>query len=161
MKNTKKTSARQEIQVVGFYIGTDEYALGISDVREIVAMTDIRKVPKAPKFVEGVINLRGKIVPILDLRKRFDITPAAEMSQAKILIIEFHSNLLGMIVDNVSEVFKLSSDQLERTPPILGSAIDSQYIWGVGKVENRLVILLDTEKLLSFEEKNQLASMRP
>ncbi|MBF0406042.1 MAG: purine-binding chemotaxis protein CheW [Candidatus Riflebacteria bacterium] len=160
MKNTKKVVSRQEIQVVGFFIGSDEYALGISDVREIVAMTEIRKVPKAPKFVEGVINLRGKIVPILDLRKRFEITPAAEINQAKILIIEYNGNFLGMIVDNVSEVFRLSSEQLERTPPLLGNAIDSQYIWGVGKVENRLIILLDTEKLLSFEERNELAGLR-
>jgi len=160
MATAKKVQVISEIQVVGFYIGSDEYAININNVREIVAMTDIRKVPKAPRFVEGVINLRGHIVPIIDLRKRFEVPPAVEMPQSKILIVEFHRNLLGMIVDSVSEVFRLNQDQIEKAPPLFTANIDSQYIQGVGKIENRLIILLDVERLLSFEEQSMLAGMR-
>ena len=160
MPTQKKPQVTHEIQVVGFYIGSDEYAININNVREIVAMTEIRKVPKAPRFVEGVINLRGHIVPIIDLRKRFEIPPAVDMPQSKILIVEFHKHLLGMIVDSVSEVFRLNQDQIEKTPPLFTASIDSQYIQGVGKIEERLIILLDVERLLSFEEQTLLAGMR-
>ena len=156
----KKVQSRQEIQVVGFYIGTDEYALNIAKVREIQAMTDIRKMPKAPSFVEGVINLRGHIVPIIDLRKRFDLPPLADHHQSKILIVDFNRNLVGMVVDNVSEVIRLFSDQIERAPDVFSYNIGSQYVQGVAKLEERLIVLLDIEKLLSFDEQNQLAGLK-
>ena len=141
---------------MGFYIGPDEYAIAISDVREIVGMVDIRKVPKAPPFVEGVMNLRGHIVPIIDLRKRFDIPSTVETAHAKILIVDFGKSQIGMIVDNVSEVFRLTSDQLEQAPDLFAGNIDSQYIQGVGKVEDRIIILLDVKRMLSGEEQSQL-----
>jgi len=156
----KKVQTRQEIQVVGFYIGTDEYALNIAKVREIQAMTDIRKMPKAPSFVEGVINLRGHIVPIIDLRKRFDLPPVSELHQSKILIVEFNRNLVGMIVDNVSEVIRLFSDQIEKAPEVFSYNVGSQYIQGVAKLDERLIVLLDIERLLSFEEQKQLAVLK-
>ncbi len=156
----KKAQAKQEVQVVGFYIGADEYAINIAHVREIGGMMEIRKVPRTPKFVEGVINLRGRIIPVIDLRKRFDIQSSVETPQAKILIVEFGKSLLGMIVDNVSEVFRLSGDQLEDTPDLFSASIDSQYISAVGKLENRIIILLDVKKLLSFDEQNQLAGLK-
>ncbi|MFZ2959299.1 MAG: chemotaxis protein CheW [Candidatus Ozemobacteraceae bacterium] len=156
----KKAQTIQEIQVVGFFIGSDEYAISISNVREIGAMTEIRKVPKAPRFVEGVISLRGHILPIIDLRKRFEVTPTVELPQAKILIVEFHRHLLGLIVDAVSEVFRLTSDQIEQPPPLFNANIDSQYIQGVGKIEDRLIILLNVERLLSFEEAQSLVGLR-
>ena len=161
MSKGKKEAVRHEVQVVGFYIGEDEYAVNINTVREIQAMTDIRKVPKAPRFVEGVINLRGHIVPIIDLRKRFDMPAKSSEQQAKILIVEFNDNLVGMIVDNVSEVMRFFSNQIEKTPPVFTANIDSQYIQGVAKKEDedRLIILLDVKKLLSYEEQDLLAGM--
>lgn len=156
----KKTGIRQEVQAVGFYIGEDEYALYINKVREIHAMTDIRKVPKAPQFVEGVINLRGSIVPIIDLRKRFDMAPSDGKQAAKILIVELGKNLVGMIVDNVSEVMRLYIDEIEKAPPMFSANIDSQYIQGVAKQNDKLIILLDIEKLLSFEEQSVLKSFK-
>ena len=154
----KKASIRQEVQAVGFYIGEDEYALYIHKVREIYPMTEIRKIPKAPQFVEGVINLRGFIIPIIDLRKRFDMAPNESKNTAKILIVELEKNQVGMIVDNVSEVMRFYVDEIEKAPPMFSSNIDSQYIQGVAKLENKLIILLDIEKLLSFEEKTVLKS---
>ncbi len=156
----KKAQIKQEVQVVGFYLGNDEYAITIAKVREIQSMTEIRKVPKAPKFVEGVINLRGRILPIIDLRKRFELPPAVDPAQAKILIVEFNRNHVGLVVDNVSEVIRFYSDQIEKTPDIFSLSIDSRYISGVAKLDERLVILLDVEKLLSFEEQNALAGIK-
>jgi len=156
----KKTVVRQEVQVVGFYIGEDEYAVNISKVREISAMIEIRKVPKSPLFVEGVINLRGGIVPVIDLRKRFDMAVNENRQSAKILIVELNRNQVGMIVDNVSEVMRFYQDEIEKTPPMFSANIDSQYIQGVAKMNEKLIILLDVEKLLSFEEQSVLKSFK-
>lgn len=157
----KKPTIRQEIQVVGFYIGEDEYALYIHKVREIHPMTEIRKVPRAPQFVEGVINVRGQIVPIIDLRKRFDMAPNESRQTAKILIVELDKNLVGMIVDNVSEVMRFYLDEIEKTPPMFSGSINSQYIQGVAKLNDKLIILLNIEKLLSFEEQSVLKTLKP
>jgi len=156
----KKPNIRQEIQVVGFYLGEDEYAVYIHKVREIYAMTEIRKVPKAPQFVEGVINLRGTIVPIIDLRKRFDLASNDSKQAAKILIVELGKNQVGMIVDNVSEVMKFYTDEIEKAPPMFSSNISSQYVQGVAKLDEKLIILLDVEKLLSFEEQSVLKNFK-
>jgi purine-binding chemotaxis protein CheW len=156
----KKPGIRQEIQVVGFYLGEDEYALFIHKVREIYAMTEIRKVPKAPQFVEGVINLRGTIVPIIDLRKRFDLDANESKHTAKILIVELGKNQVGMIVDNVSEVMRFYTDEIEKAPPMFSSNISSQYVQGVAKMNDKLIILLDIEKLLSFEEQSVLKNFK-
>ena len=157
MATAKKVSVRQEVQAVGFYLGEDEYAIYINKVREIVPMTDIRKIPKSPQFVEGVINIRGKIIPVLDLRKRFDLSINDTNRQScKILIVELEKNQVGLIVDNVSEVMKFYSDDIEKAPPMFSANISSQYIQGVAKIENKLIILLDIERLLSFEEKSVL-----
>ncbi len=156
----KKPGIRQEIQVVGFYLGEDEYALFIHKVREIYAMTEIRKVPKAPQFVKGVINLRGTIVPIIDLRKRFDLDANESKHTAKILIVELGKNQVGMIVDNVSEVMRFYTDEIEKAPPMFSSNISSQYVQGVAKMNDKLIILLDIEKLLSFEEQSVLKNFK-
>ncbi len=156
----KKTVVRHEVQVVGFYIGEDEYAVNISKVREISPMVDIRKVPKSPPFVEGVINLRGGIVPVIDLRKRFDLAVNENRMSTKILIVELNRNQVGMIVDNVSEVMRFYQDEIEKTPPMFSSSIDSQYIQGVAKLNDKLIILLDVEKLFSFEEQSVLKNFK-
>ena len=160
MATTKKISVRQEVQAVGFYLGEDEYAIYINKVCEIVQMQEIRKIPKSPKFVEGVINNRGQIIPILDLRKRFDLPVNQSLTvSCKILIIEIENNQVGLIVDNVSEVMRFYQDEIEKTPPMFASNIGSQYIQGVAKVGDKLILLLDVERLLSFEEKSVLGSM--
>lgn len=157
----KVQQIRQEIQVVGFYLGNDEYAISINKVREIQGMLEIRKIPKAPPFVEGVINLRGKVMPVIDLRKRFDLSPSVDNSQAKILIVEHNKTHIGLVVDNVSEVIRLYADQIEKSPDIFSLAIDAKYIEGVAKLDNRLIVLLDVDKLFTFEEQNVLSGMNP
>lgn len=157
MAVTKKASVRQEVQAVGFYLGEDEYAIYINKVREIGHMQEIRKIPKSPQFVEGVISVRGEIIPILDLRKRFDL-PFSDTSKSscKILIVELEKNQVGLIVDNVSEVMRFYTDEIEKAPPMFSANIGSQYIQGVAKVNDKLIILLDVERLLSFEEMSVL-----
>lgn len=155
----KKIEVSKEIQAVGFYIGSDEYAVDIAHVSEIGAMMEIRKIPKSPPFVEGVVNLRGAIIPIIDLRKRFD-QPAESKTSAKIIIVEFGGHQFGMIVDNVSEVIKMKADAIEPPPPMFSSNIDSAYVQGVGKLDNRLIILLDLQKLLSSEEQQALVGLK-
>jgi purine-binding chemotaxis protein CheW len=122
-------------------------------------MIEIRKIPKSPPFVEGVINLRGGIVPVIDLRKRFDLEVNANRQSAKILIVELGINQVGMIVDNVSEVMRFYQDEIEKTPPMFSASIDSQYIQGVAKMNEKLIILLDVEKLFSFEEQSVLKNI--
>lgn len=160
MAIAKKISVRKEVQAVGFYLGDDEYAIYINKVREIVQMTEIRKIPKSPQFVEGVVNIRGEIIPILDLRKRFDLSFNEQSKQnCKILIVELEKNRVGLIVDNVSEVMRFYEDEIEKAPRMFASNINSQYIQGVAKIDEKLIIILDIEKLLSFEEKSVLESI--
>lgn len=151
-----KTLIKHEYQAVGFFLNDDEYAIIISRVREIQPMCEIRKIPKSPPFVEGVINLRGRIVPIIDLRKRFDLPKLPNNHASKILIVEFDNHQIGLVVDNVTEVIRYYAEDVEKTPPVFTTNIDSQYIQGVAKIDERLIILLDIEKMLSCEEKSIL-----
>jgi len=146
-------------QFIGLLIGSEEFLLPINVMNEINMVNQITYVPGAPQFVEGVINLRGQIIPIIDLRKRFDMAPNESRQTAKILIVELEKNQVGMIVDNVSEVMRFYVDEIEKAPAMFSANIDSQYIQGVAKLEGKLIILLDIEKLLSFEEKTVLKSL--
>lgn len=147
-----------EIQAVGFTLGEDEYAISIAKVRKILPMQEIRQIPKAPAFVEGVINDRGKILPAMDLRKRFEI-PLTTSRNAKILIVEINKMMVGLIVDNVSEVIKIKLSLIEPPPPVFLANISSRYIQGVAKLDNKMVVLLDVEKLLSYEERDYITSL--
>jgi len=115
-------------------------------------------VPKTPDFVEGVINLRGEIVPVIDLKKRFDLPPGEVTDSTRIIIASIDDITVGMIVDAATEVIQLSQDDIEPAPPIIGG-IDANYLDGVGKIDGRLLILLNVAKLLKPQEINQLAQM--
>jgi purine-binding chemotaxis protein CheW len=111
--------------------------------------------PKAPDFVEGVINLRGKVIPIIDLRKRFKLPPSDQTKESRIIVVDISGMMMGMIVDSVSEVLRLPASTIEPAPEITTS-IDSQYIRGVAKLENRLLIFLDLSKVFLDREKAEL-----
>jgi purine-binding chemotaxis protein CheW len=145
---------RQEsglLQLVTFAIGEEEFGIDILKVQEIIRIMDITKVPSSPAHVEGVINLRGKVIPVIDLRCRFNMESRVHDRQTRIIVIDLHGAIVGFVVDAVSEVLRLQSDTVEPPPPVV-AGIDSEYIRGVGKLENRLLILLDLEKLLPAEE---------
>ncbi|MBZ5701709.1 MAG: chemotaxis protein CheW [Acidobacteriia bacterium] len=141
----------KDLQVVGFRIGDETYGVRISAVREIVRVPDITVVPNAPEMIEGVINLRGKIIPVMDLRKRFGQAEIRADKKNRILVVELHNRLLGLIVNSASEVLKLPPSEIEA-PGNMFSDGESGYVTGVGKLKGRLIILLDIAKLLHRPE---------
>jgi purine-binding chemotaxis protein CheW len=145
----------KEIQLVVFRLAQEEYGVDIQQVREIIKVIDITRVPKAPKFIEGVINLRGQITPVMDLRKRLDLPELERGEETRIIIIELGKNVVGMIVDAVTEVHRLPEKNIDPTPTI-SAEVGAEFINGVGKLGDRLLILLDLKKVLSKKEENQL-----
>lgn len=145
-----------EEQLVVFTLADETYGIDISTVNEIIRMQAITEVPRTPDFVEGVINLRGRIVPVIDLRKRFSLTVSEETQASRIMVVELEGLTVGMIVDSVSEVLRLPASSIEPTPAMV-SGVDAAYLRGVGKWNDRLIILLDIKKVLFKEEQEQVA----
>jgi len=151
---TESTITKQDnelLQLVTFGIGEEEFGIDILKVQEIIRTMAITKVPNSPPYVEGVINLRGKVIPVIDLRSRFNMEYRAHDSHTRIIVIELHGMIIGFVVDEVSEVLRIQSNTVEPPPPVV-SGIESEYIKGVGKLDDRLLILLDLEKLIPVEE---------
>ena len=143
------------LQLTTFSISGEEFGVDILKVQEIIRMMDITKVPNAPYFVEGVINLRGRVIPIIDLRRRFKLPAKAADKDTRIIVIEIGSTTMGFIVDSVSEVLRIPANTVEPPPPVI-AGINSEYIKGVGKLENKLLILLELDKLLNTREHSAL-----
>ena len=144
-------------QLVSFNLGTEEFGVDIGAVQEIVRMPEITKVPRSPDFVEGVVNLRGKIIPVVDLRKRFRLPVGEATKSTRIIIVTIGGKTVGMIVDAVSEVLRLDAASVEPTPEMVASAIDSAFLKGIAKLDGRLLILLDLDLILDQEEAQALA----
>lgn len=153
--NTNENVRREEEQLVVFNLSGETYGVDISTVREIIRMQAITEVPRTPDFVEGVINLRGRVIPVIDLHKRFDLPLVEETSNTRIMVVEVENVTVGMIVDSVSEVLRISKDNIDPPPPVI-SGVDSAYLRGVGKLEDRLIILLDLNQVLHEKEKKHL-----
>lgn len=149
------SSKERILQLVSFNLGNEEFAVDILKIQEINRMTEITKVPRSPEFVEGVINLRGKVIPVIDLRKRLGLAEEEQSKNTRIVVMNIQRKIVGFIVDSVSEVLRISSNTVEPTPPMI-SGIDSEYIRGVGKLDDRLLILLDVNKVLSSGEVEML-----
>lgn len=148
---TRPTNTTSEqLQLVTFEVASEEFAVDILAVQEINRMMALTRVPQCPPDVEGVINLRGKIIPVLDLRKRFGFPPLERNEANRIVVVEVKGKVLGFIVDRVHEVLRISSDIVEPAPAMVCS-IDSEFIAGVGKLQDRLIILLDLVKLFAAE----------
>ncbi len=145
----------ETIQVVSFKLGSEEYGVDIAQVQEINRMVAVTHVPRAPQFMEGVINLRGQLIPIIDLRTRFAMPRAEHTKNTRIVVTEIGTKRVGMVVDSVSEVLRLPVDQIEDAPDML-TGVDTEYIRGVGKVEDRLIILLDLGRIISGADKREL-----
>lgn len=147
MGDIKDTSI-VERQLVLFQLAEELYGVDIADVHEIIRMQSITKVPKAPFFVEGIINLRGKVIPVADLRKRLGLAATKHTENSRIVVVESEGNNTGMIVDAVTEVLRIPDDSVE--PPIdILTSIDSDYLLGVAKHNSSMIILLDLNKVLS------------
>ena len=146
------------LQLVTFSTGDEEFGVDILRVQEIIRTMAITKVPKAPEFVEGVINLRGKVIPIIDLRRRFGLQPKTHDKHTRIIVIEINNMIVGFVVDSVSEVLRIPASTVEPPPPVV-AGLESEYISGVGKLHDRLLILLDLDKLLSHADLESLGQL--
>jgi purine-binding chemotaxis protein CheW len=138
----------RELHIVGFRVGRETYGVPITSLHEIVRVPEITVVPDAPDYLEGVINLRGKIVSVMDLRKRFGDKDATLKRQNRILVVEHSGKLAGLIVDSATEVLKIASEDVEAPPSVFQEG-GLNCVTGLGKVRGRLVVLLDMSKLLS------------
>ncbi|ACB85002.1 chemotaxis protein CheW [Natranaerobius thermophilus] len=153
MTETQATTGDQ--QYIVFNLGDEEYGVEILQVQTIERMLDITRVPHAPDFVEGVTNLRGMVVPIIDLRKRLNLPEKEATDETRIITVKIDEVMVGMIVDSASDVVKVPQDAIEPPPSIIGG-VESTYIEGVAKLENRLLILLKLSEVLKKDEVDQL-----
>jgi len=140
----------KEIQVVAFKIGSQEYGVDILDVQEIIKVLTITRVPRAGRFIEGVINLRGNVIPVFNLHKRFGVSPVGDKEEARIIVFQFEDTRAGIIVDGVSEVMRIGVEDIEDADKVYQS-LEAEFIQGIGKVKGRLLLLLNVKKLLGLE----------
>lgn len=150
------SSSNDLLQLVSFNIGEEEFGVDILKVQEINRMAEVTRVPNSPEYVEGVINLRGKVIPIIDLRCRLSMSPKDADKDTRIIVVELETKVIGFVVDKVNEVLRISKSITEPPPPMV-SGINSEFITAIGKMEDRLLILLDLEKILSLREQEELA----
>jgi len=141
-------------QIISFKIKDEEYGLEILKVKEVIRIKEITKLPKAPDFVKGVINLRGDVIPIIDLREKFGISGDKYSETKRVIIVEVEERSMGIIVDSVSHVIRIAESQID-TSPFLGG-ISKEFISGVIKFDERLIVLLNIDKILTTEEKIEM-----
>lgn len=151
MEATLIKNKAAEGKFLTFALDKEAYGVEILKVREIICLMDITTVPQTPEYMKGVINLRGKVIPIIDLRLKFSMQEVEHTKETCIIVVEVHNSLIGIIVDNVSEVMYIKGEEIEDAPSF-GQEIDTRFIMGLGKAKDRIIILLDIEKVLSFEE---------
>ncbi|MDY6837532.1 MAG: chemotaxis protein CheW [Thermodesulfobacteriota bacterium] len=155
MDQTGEAMAEREGKYLTFSLDNEEYGIGILKIKEIIGMMPITTVPHTPDYVKGVINLRGKVIPVVDLRLRFGIEPANYTDRTCIIVVEILSQsgtvLMGIVVDSVSEVLNMKAGEIEETPTF-GIKLDTEYILGMAKMEGGVKILLDIDRVLNAEE---------
>ena len=147
-----------ENQIVVFELGSESFGVEIAKVESIIKMQPITQMPHVPAFVEGVTNLRGKVLPVIDLRKRFGLPSQEADKDSRIIVVSVDQTEVGMIVDGVSEVVSIPEGAVEATPAIT-SSIDSTFITGIAKLDQRLVILLDLTRILAPQEQHELSAI--
>ncbi len=145
-----------QMQLVGFTIGKETFGVNILMVQEIIRAAPITAVPNSPEFIEGVINLRGSIIPVIDLRKRLNLYKGIQESATWILIINVDDRVTGFIVDSVTKVLKIQPSTIEPPPDIVTAGLKSQYIRGVCEIDTGLLILLDFSRILQMKEIKKL-----
>lgn len=147
----KETEANQGAEVLAFRLGKEEYGIDILKVQEIRGYENVTRIANAPDFIKGVMNLRGIIVPIVDMRIRFNLGTPTYDQFTVVIILNVGNRVIGMVVDSVSDVTQLSEDQIKSAPE-MGTALRTDYLLGMGVIEDRMLILLDIERLMGNEE---------
>lgn len=146
-------------QLVSFNLDHEEYGVAVLKVREIIRMPTITRVPNTPSYVEGVINLRGKVIPIISMRKRFNLMETEYNSRTRIMVMDVEGELMGFIVDAVSEVIRVSASEIQPSPPVVSGNLEQECIAGVINHGERLLVVLELERMFSHEEKQLLGGM--
>lgn len=156
--NQENKGPSRQLQLVGFIIGEDRFALDILMVQEIIKTTTITHLPNSPEFIEGVINLRGNIIPVIDLSKRLNLPADRDeaFANTRIIIANVEDRVTGFMVDSVTKVLKIQSSDIELPPDIVTSNLESQYIEGVCEIDEKLVIILDFSRILEAGEIRKL-----
>ncbi len=145
-------SANDELQLVVFMIGNEEFGVEITNVQEIIRMTSITRIPQSPNYVRGIISLRGRIIVVLNLNVIMGTESKEQDENTRIMVASIGETVMGFMVDSVSEVIRLPHKNIEPAPAVIANKLDTEYVRGVGKMEDRLLILLDLHKLLSANE---------
>jgi purine-binding chemotaxis protein CheW len=146
-------------QLISFMVGDEEYGLDILRVKEVIRVREITRLPKAPSFVKGIINLRGDVIPIIDLRDKFGLPAQDQTADTRVIVVDVEGKLVGMVVDSASQVVRIPADQIDPPPPIVGG-LSAEFVRGVGKMDDRLIILLDIDRILTTREKLALDQMQ-
>ncbi|OVE81444.1 hypothetical protein BVY04_03330 [bacterium M21] len=157
MSNQLQLQMKDFVQVVSFKLHEEEYAIEITKAKEIILVEGVTRVPQMPDFIEGIINLRGNVIPVIDLRKRFGLPVSALDEQSRIVVTRMESKIIGLIVDSVSQVMKVPKSQIQEPPETI-AGLAGEYLLGIGRVEERMILLLDTEKILKSNEEIVLNS---
>ena len=151
MRNVRQAAVPQ-VQLVTFRVGGEEFGLDVFQVHEILRYTEPTPMPKAPAFVEGVLDVRGAVVPVIDLRRRFEVPEYGHDDETRIVLVEFGGERLGLVVDSVLEVLRAPETSISA-PPAYIRGLAAEFVRGIVRLEGRLVILLDLERILSSEER--------
>lgn len=160
MPEKEKKPTGEVIQLVNFRLRDEEFAVDVGSVKEITRVAEISHIPEAPSFIQGVTNLRGQVIAVIDLAKQFGLSHKEKLpDSARIVVTELNNRTVGMLVDEVPGVLKIAGEDIEPTPELIQSEVSKDYIKGVGKLDNRVVILLDLEKVLAAHEVEELAKV--
>jgi len=160
MPDDKEENKGEERQIVIFNLGKEEFGVNINEVREIIRMEQITKIPNTKEYIKGVINLRGGIIVVIDLASKLGFPAKEEDKDTRIVVIEANNNTVGMIVDSATEVLRLSGEQVETAPAVITEKINADYIEGVGILDERLLILLDLAKVLEAKDMKHIEKIQ-
>lgn len=154
------TKNEELIQLVSFMLSDEEYGVEVLKVREIIRMPTITKMPNVPSYVEGIINLRGKVIPIVSMRKRFGLIDNENNSHTRIIIMDVAGSLTGFIVDAVSEVIRIHSSEIQPPPSmVMSGGVGQEFITGVFNHAERLLIIMDIDRMFSDDERENIGSL--
>jgi purine-binding chemotaxis protein CheW len=151
MAKTQETAAGSRLEVVTFKLGEEEYGIDIQKVQELRGYDAVTRIANAPEYIKGVVNLRGIIVPIIDMRIKFKLGDPTYDQFTVVIVLNIAGRVVGMVVDSVSDVITLTGDQIKPAPE-MGSVLDADYLIGLGTLEERMLILVDIDRLMSSEE---------
>ena len=147
-------------QLVSFMLSEEEYGVEVLRVREIIRMPGITRMPNTPPYVEGIINLRGKVIPIISMRKRFGLPEVEYTSHTRIMVMDVAGGLTGFVVDGVSEVIRIRSGEIQPPPTMVSGNVDQEFIMGVFNHAERLLIIMDVDRMFSQEEQAHFAGLQ-